>query len=350
MAADLAHAAARIEELRPGPAPLLAAPAPLDVSAAAPLADYLGGSAATLTAEAERLAADSERSEEVASRAAELIAQADRDLAAIAQSMLRQAAATVAAHSMSPLLMPMLPRELGRVAELHLAAAGERARRLGAELDALIEELYLAAEAEPVADAPEAPLPSPAAPEAAPAPGPAWAGPRGAGHATALPATPAPRRVAANSPPPAVRAAPLAAPPAAQEASAWPGAAPRAGGGGEGASAEAGERAVAAARRALGMPYVWGGNGEVGFDCSGLTRWAWAEAGVAIPRTAAEQASGVRVALEDLRPGDLIVWDGHVAMYAGGGRLIEAGNPVQEGPLRTTNAGMRFLGFWRPAG
>jgi hypothetical protein len=42
------------------------------------------------------------------------------------------------------------------------------------------------------------------------------------------------------------------------------------------------------------------------------------------------------------------VWDGHVAMVIGNGQLVEAGNPVQVGDIRTTNSGMAFMGFYRP--
>ena len=49
-----------------------------------------------------------------------------------------------------------------------------------------------------------------------------------------------------------------------------------------------------------------------------------------------------------LPPGDLAVWDGHVAMVVGNGMMIEAGDPVHLSPIRTTNAGQGFQGFWRP--
>lgn len=99
-----------------------------------------------------------------------------------------------------------------------------------------------------------------------------------------------------------------------------------------------------------GTPYVWGGTGNGGFDCSGLTQWAWRQAGVELPRTADAQAVGRQISAEELQAGDLVVWDGHVAMYAGNGEMVEAGSPVQTSPLRTTNMGMGFKGFWRPTG
>lgn len=109
--------------------------------------------------------------------------------------------------------------------------------------------------------------------------------------------------------------------------------------------------AVTAALGQQGVPYSWGGTTPgVGFDCSGLVQWAYGEAGVEIPRTAMEQAVGTPVSREELLPGDLVVWDGHVAMCIGDDQIVEAGDPVQVSSVRTDNIGMQFLGFYRPTG
>lgn len=115
---------------------------------------------------------------------------------------------------------------------------------------------------------------------------------------------------------------------------------------------ETAARAVRAALSQLGVPYVWGGTSPgVGLDCSGLTQFAYGEGGLEIPRTSREQDIGAEVPSADqLLPGDLVCWEGHVAMYIGNGQIVEAGDPVQVGPLRTTNSGMPFVGFYRPTG
>ncbi len=119
---------------------------------------------------------------------------------------------------------------------------------------------------------------------------------------------------------------------------------------GPAAGSSAGQAAAQAALSQVGTPYTWGGTGSGGFDCSGLTQWAYRQAGIELPRLAQEQTVGVQVPADQLQPGDLVVWDGHVAMYSGNGQMVEAGDPVQTNPLRTTNMGMAFKGFWRPTG
>lgn len=107
--------------------------------------------------------------------------------------------------------------------------------------------------------------------------------------------------------------------------------------------------AVRHALTQLGVPYDWGGTTPgVGLDCSGLTQWAYHEAGLDLPRLAQEQDVGAMINQASLRPGDLAVWDGHVAMVVGHGLMIEAGDPVKLSPIRTSNAGQGFQGFWRP--
>jgi cell wall-associated NlpC family hydrolase len=88
--------------------------------------------------------------------------------------------------------------------------------------------------------------------------------------------------------------------------------------------------ALAAAESQLGVPYRWGGESPGGgFDCSGLTQWAWRQAGVGLPRTAAAQYGAIaHVSLSALQPGDLVFWGyggiDHVGMYVGGGNVIHA--------------------------
>ncbi len=128
------------------------------------------------------------------------------------------------------------------------------------------------------------------------------------------------------------------------------------------AGSKQGLAAVAFAKSQIGVPYVWGGETPgVGFDCSGLTQWAWAKAGIAIPRTTETQWPAMHhVPLTQLQPGDLLFYynlDGdhavdHEVMYVGSGpwgvnttiAAAHSGTSVSLAPLFTSG----LIGAARP--
>jgi cell wall-associated NlpC family hydrolase len=131
------------------------------------------------------------------------------------------------------------------------------------------------------------------------------------GTAVAVTGNPAPAAAAA----PLAAAAPVAAPVAASGSAA---------------------AAVRTALAQVGKPYAWGAAGPGAFDCSGLTQYSWAAAGVALPHSSSAQSRmGTPVPLSALQPGDLVFFYSpvsHVAMYVGGGNIVHAsteGQPVK---------------------
>ncbi|MFE1087934.1 NlpC/P60 family protein [Streptomyces sp. WA1-19] len=93
-----------------------------------------------------------------------------------------------------------------------------------------------------------------------------------------------------------------------------------------------GAAALAAAKSKVGTPYVWGATGPNSFDCSGLTSWAFSQAGYTIPRMSQDQANaGTRIASQSaLKPGDLVIFYSdlhHVGFYAGNGQVLHAPKP-----------------------
>ncbi|MEK0021722.1 NlpC/P60 family protein [Corynebacterium sp. KPL4035] len=303
----------QIATMQPAQLPEVELPRVPDLSAAAPLAAIAHGNPAPLLESAKNIDLDKETISAALGQARTLVTGTIRDLVGIATQLLRQGLPTaLGLLSLDPSTRAAAMAKLRALVSQHLGMATARVQRLIGDLSAAAQSLQPVAQ-RPVhsalADAPAHPTSSP--------------------HPTTLPEQPAAGAGAdataheAHSPSPTPE-------PAA-----------------EGGSA-AGQAAVAAAKSQVGQPYVWGGTGNGGFDCSGLTQWAYSQAGVELPRTADQQAIGQQVSADQLQPGDLVVWDGHVAMYSGNGEIVEAGDPVQTNPLRTTNMGMQFKEFWRP--
>jgi cell wall-associated NlpC family hydrolase len=105
-----------------------------------------------------------------------------------------------------------------------------------------------------------------------------------------------------------------------------------------GPNASAAQTAVSAAWSAIGAPYVFGAAGPSSFDCSGLTMWAWAQAGVSLPHSALAQLGSLpHVPLSSVSPGDIIYYGSvspHVAIYVGGGQIIHARHPGPGGEVQ----------------
>lgn len=112
-----------------------------------------------------------------------------------------------------------------------------------------------------------------------------------------------------------------------------------------------GRRIVAAAKRFLGLPYLWAGTSGFGFDCSGFTYMIYRRFGIGMPRDADRQSlHGTPVRRSDLKRGDLVFFSDsngvihHVGIYAGGGMMVESprtGETIRISPLRSGYAGAR---------
>ena len=112
-----------------------------------------------------------------------------------------------------------------------------------------------------------------------------------------------------------------------------------------------------AAMSRKGLPYVWGAAGPYAFDCSGLVEWSFAQAGIEMPRVAADQArSGPAVPVSQLEPGDLLFYHtdptapdyiSHVAIYLGNGWMIQAPSPGQDVEVVPADFGSEFAGAVR---
>jgi len=116
-------------------------------------------------------------------------------------------------------------------------------------------------------------------------------------------------------------------------------------------------RFLSAAVSRVGMPYVWGGAGPTQFDCSGLVQWSLRQAGVVMPRVAADQArTGPLLTLTQLQPGDLLFYHtdptapsyiSHVAIYVGNGMMLQAPEPGMDVEIVKADFGAGFAGAIR---
>ena len=303
----LQTAIAQIARLQPEQLPHVGLPAVPDLAAARPLADIAHGNAAPLLAAARVAAEDRSTIEAALGKARRLIGATLGDLLRLGIELL-QRGFPIALRLLIPVpaVRAAALATLRSLASQYVARAVQRVKQLAGEL------LQAAAPLLPIAQR---------AVQAA------VRGSQPDNTTVTRHALPAPTSAEDDVPTPVAAQAPAVSSGSTQ-----------------------GRAAVQAAMSQVGTPYVWGGTGAGGFDCSGLTQWAWRQAGVELPRTAESQAVGRQVSAAELQPGDLVVWDGHVAMYSGDGQMVEAGSPVQTNPLRTNNMGMAFKGFWRPTG
>src|SRR5699024_5074677 len=92
-------------------------------------------------------------------------------------------------------------------------------------------------------------------------------------------------------------------------------------------SAAKGSSILATARSGIGTPYVFGGTSTSGWDCSGFVQWVYAQHGIDLPRGAnAQAAAGTVIPRSEAKPGDLVYKPGHIGIYAGGNKFVDAGN------------------------
>lgn len=118
--------------------------------------------------------------------------------------------------------------------------------------------------------------------------------------------------------------------------------------------------ALQAALSKRGSQYEWGATGPSEFDCSGLTSWAYRQAGISLPRTSRQQyTAGKAVPLDALVPGDLVLYDDgtgnpgaihHVGMYVGGGKMVDAPTEGQLVDVRSVKGDGHLMGARRVVG
>lgn len=269
--------------------------------------------------------------------AAQLVAQTLQDRARAAEKAATEAqdraseslAAAQSAQDAAQQTVTQVQAERDRLVDQlaqarHVAVEVERERQ--AQLDAERQ-----ARAEAAARAQRTGTATPAANPAPTNPTPTTPAPTTPAPTTPAPTTPAPSTPAPSSPAPSDPPAPSPTPTTPAPTT------PGLGTGTSRGSAAAGQAAVDWARAQVGKAYVYGASGPETFDCSGLTMRAWQAAGVSLNRTSRDQYRQVlKISYSDLRPGDLVFYGDdpndwtsvyHVAMYVGGGQVVEAPRP-----------------------